>query len=67
MKGKRWILATPFSGIPTEENLKLEEFDLPDELKENEVLLQAVYLTVDPYMRFGINISIFYLVFNFLY
>ncbi len=60
MKGKRWILATPFSGIPTGENLKLEEFDLPDELKENEVLLQAVYLTVDPYMRLGLNICTFY-------
>ena len=52
MKGKRWILAAEFSGNPTHENLKLEEFELPDELKENEVLLQAVYITVDPYMRF---------------
>ena len=52
MIGKRWVLAKPFSGIPTEENLKLEEFNLPDELNENEVLLQAVWLSVDPYMRY---------------
>jgi NADPH-dependent curcumin reductase CurA len=52
MIGKRWVLVKPFSGIPTEENLKLEEFNLPDELNENEVLLQAVWLSVDPYMRF---------------
>lgn len=51
MKGKKWILAKQFSGVPTEENIKLVEYELPDELKENEVLLQAVYLSVDPYMR----------------
>jgi len=49
MIGKR---VKPFSGIPTEENIKLEEFDLPVELKENEILLQAVWLSVDPYMRY---------------
>lgn len=52
MKAKRWVLAKQFNGYPTAENIILEEFDLPDELKENEVLLQAVYLSVDPYMRY---------------
>lgn len=51
MKAKRWVLAKQFNGVPTSENVVLEEFELPDELKENEVLLQAVYLSVDPYMR----------------
>jgi prostaglandin reductase 1 len=52
MKAKKWILAKQFKGVPTEENLQLVEEDLPDELKPNEILLQAVYLSVDPYMRF---------------
>jgi prostaglandin reductase 1 len=51
MKAQKWILAKKFNGDPTSENIKLVEFDLPDELQPGEVLLQAVYLTVDPYMR----------------
>jgi len=51
MIGKQWTYVKPFSGFPSEENLKLEEINLPDELNENEVLLQAVWLSVDPYMR----------------
>lgn len=51
MQGKRWVLAKQFKGTPTSENLVLEEFEIAGELKENEVLLQAVYLSVDPYMR----------------
>lgn len=35
MKAQKWILAKQFSGVPTDENIKLVEFDLPDELKEN--------------------------------
>ena len=34
MKAKKWVLAKQFLGLPTGENLKLVEFDLPDELKE---------------------------------
>ena len=34
-KGKRWIVAKAFAGKPTEENLQLEEFDLPESLNEN--------------------------------
>ena len=35
MIGKKWILAKPFSGQPSQENFKLVEYELPDELKEN--------------------------------
>ena len=35
IKGKKWILAKQFSGIPTDENLKLVEFELSDELQED--------------------------------
>ena len=34
MKGKKWIISKKFHGNLTEDNLKLVEFDLPDELKE---------------------------------
>jgi len=43
-------LVKNFSGEPTEENLELVEEELP-ELKDKEVLLEAVYLSVDPYMK----------------
>lgn len=33
MKGKKWILAKSFSGEPTEEHIKLVEYDLPDQLE----------------------------------
>lgn len=33
MKGKKWILAKEFSGTPSEDNFKLVEYDLPDELQ----------------------------------
>ncbi|XP_011671731.1 prostaglandin reductase 1 [Strongylocentrotus purpuratus] len=49
-KGKRWILVKHFDGFPKESDMRLEEFDIP-ELKEEEVLLEAEYLSVDPYMR----------------
>ena len=35
MKGHKWIYAKPFDGLPTEENLQLVEFDVPDQLGEN--------------------------------
>jgi prostaglandin reductase 1 len=58
MKAKRWILANHFDGFPKEDDLKLVEEDLP-ELKDNEVLLKACYLSVDPYMRlFAPSLSI---------
>lgn len=51
MKGKKWVLVKHFDGAPKDSDFELVEFDLPEELQENEVLLEAVYLTVDPYMR----------------
>ncbi|CAF1082572.1 unnamed protein product [Brachionus calyciflorus] len=51
MKGKQWVLVKHFEGEPKDEDLELQEFDLPDELNEGEVLLEGLYWTVDPYMR----------------
>jgi len=50
MKAQKWILAKQFEGKCTDENIQLVEEELP-ELKENEVLLKSLYLSVDPYMR----------------
>ena len=35
MKAQKWILVKQFSGFPSEENLKLVDIELPDELKPN--------------------------------
>lgn len=48
---KKWILAKAFSGPPDSSNFRLETEELPDQLKEGEVLCEAVFLSVDPYMR----------------
>ncbi|XP_071798377.1 prostaglandin reductase 1-like [Asterias amurensis] len=49
-KGKKWILEKHFDGTPKRSDLKIVEFDLPA-VKDGFVLLDAVYLSVDPYMR----------------
>ncbi|KAL5015488.1 hypothetical protein ScPMuIL_009758 [Solemya velum] len=50
VRSKAWILETPFHGIPKEDDFKLLKEDLND-LKDGEVLCEALYLSVDPYMR----------------
>ncbi|GJQ76543.1 hypothetical protein Trydic_g2245 [Trypoxylus dichotomus] len=47
---KKYIYVKPFDGMPTSENVKIVEEELP-ELKDGEYLVEAVYLSVDPYMR----------------
>ncbi|XP_071510205.1 prostaglandin reductase 1-like [Diadema antillarum] len=49
-KGKRWVLVKYFDGFPKESDVRLEEFDIPA-LQDGEVLVEAEFLTVDPYMR----------------
>ena len=34
MKAKQWVLVKHFEGEPKDEDLELQEIDLPDELKE---------------------------------
>ncbi|MEO6914378.1 MAG: NADP-dependent oxidoreductase, partial [Chitinophagaceae bacterium] len=41
-------------GIPTPDNFRFEDINLP-ELKEGEVLLDGLYYSVDPYMRGRMN------------
>lgn len=35
MKAQKWVQVKPFSGEPSEDNLKLVEFDLADELQQD--------------------------------
>ncbi len=45
-----WLLASRPNGEPTKDNFRFIEHAIP-ELKQNEVLLRTVYLSLDPYMR----------------
>lgn len=48
------ILASRPKGLPTEENFKTEDFELPA-VSDGEALLEGMYYSVDPYMRGRMN------------
>uniref|UniRef100_A0A8D1VA86 Prostaglandin reductase 1 n=1 Tax=Sus scrofa TaxID=9823 RepID=A0A8D1VA86_PIG len=50
VRAKSWTLKKHFVGYPTPSNFELKTVELPP-LKNGEVLLEALFLTVDPYMR----------------
>jgi len=50
MKAQKWTLVKHFDGFPKDSDLELVEEELP-EIKDGEVLIEALYLSVDPYMR----------------
>ncbi|CAH2224171.1 prostaglandin reductase 1 [Pelobates cultripes] len=50
VKSKSWTMVRHFEGAPKPEDFKLEERELPS-LKDGEILLESVFLSVDPYMR----------------
>ncbi|GHA60749.1 putative NADP-dependent oxidoreductase YfmJ [Pontibacter akesuensis] len=50
MKNKTILLASRPKGLPTKENFRFEESEVPA-LQDGEVLLKALYVSVDPYMR----------------
>jgi NADPH:quinone reductase len=50
MNTRQFVLASRPHGLPSTENFRLEDKVL-NELKDNEVLLKAWYISVDPYMR----------------
>ena len=47
---RQWILASRPVGEPTMENFELETVDLPDP-GHDELLVETLYMSVDPYMR----------------
>ncbi|TNM93584.1 hypothetical protein fugu_001760 [Takifugu bimaculatus] len=50
VQAKLWSLTKHFDGFPNDANFELKVEDLP-EPKDGEVLLEAKFLSVDPYMR----------------
>ena len=51
---KQIVLASRPKGLPTEDNFRLENIELP-RLQVGEVLLKGLYYSVDPYMRGRMN------------
>ncbi|XP_077598826.1 prostaglandin reductase 1-like [Stigmatopora nigra] len=50
VRAKTWILTKHFDGFPKESDFQLKTEELP-EPKDGQVLLEALFLSVDPYMR----------------
>ncbi|XP_018566869.1 prostaglandin reductase 1-like [Anoplophora glabripennis] len=50
VKSKVYIYTKTFDGLPKEGDLVIKEEDLPP-IKDGEFLAEAIYLSVDPYMR----------------
>ncbi|XP_060064654.1 prostaglandin reductase 1-like [Ylistrum balloti] len=48
---KKWVLAKKMKGKPTLSHFRLEEEDVLTDLQDGEVLCEAVYISVDPYMK----------------
>ncbi|XP_075267634.1 prostaglandin reductase 1 [Opisthocomus hoazin] len=47
---KVWVLKNHFEGLPKSSDFDLKQIELPN-LKDGELLLESVFLSVDPYMR----------------
>jgi NADPH-dependent curcumin reductase CurA len=54
MKSEQIVLASRPHGLPSSKNFRVEKKDLGN-LNDNEVLLKAWYISVDPYMRGRMN------------
>ncbi|XP_074555520.1 prostaglandin reductase 1 [Halichoeres trimaculatus] len=50
VQAKTWVLVKHFDGFPKKSDFELRVEELP-EPKDGEVLLEALFLSVDPYMR----------------
>jgi len=54
MTTQQIVLASRPTGLPTQDNFRMEDVDLP-ELNDGEILLKGMYYSVDPYMRGRMN------------
>lgn len=54
MENKQFVLASRPAGMPSAANFKLNETEVPQP-QDGEVLIRALYLSVDPYMRSRMN------------
>jgi NADPH-dependent curcumin reductase CurA len=51
IKNRRWVLAAYPDGMPGEDTFRLEEDHPVPDLADGEILVAALFLSVDPYMR----------------
>lgn len=51
LKGKAWKLVKVYDGVPDASNFQLVDEEYSSELQDGEILTEALYLSVDPYMR----------------
>jgi len=56
---QRWLLNKRPEGMPEDNCWKWEEVDVP-ELKDGEILIKSLYLSIDPYMRGRMNDAVSY-------
>jgi len=49
--GRKWTVATPFHGVPKLSDFRLVEEQVSKSLKPGAILVEALFWTVDPYMR----------------
>ena len=56
---QRWLLDKRPEGMPENNCWKWEEVDVP-ELKNGEILIKSLYLSIDPYMRGRMNDAVSY-------
>jgi len=56
---QRWLLDKRPEGMPEDNCWKWEEVDVP-ELKNGEILIKSLYLSIDPYMRGRMNDAVSY-------
>jgi NADPH-dependent curcumin reductase CurA len=54
IRNRKIVLASRPAGMPTLENFRFEEEDVP-EIQDGEVLVRTLYLSVDPYIRGRMN------------
>lgn len=54
VRAKVFVYARPFEGEPQLSNFALQEEDLPA-INDGEILIEALYISVDPYMRLYIE------------
>jgi NADPH:quinone reductase len=54
MQNKQIVLNSRPAGMPTTENFRIEDVEIPQP-KDGEVLVRTLYLSVDPYMRGRMN------------
>ncbi|PVD24194.1 hypothetical protein C0Q70_14664 [Pomacea canaliculata] len=60
LRCKKWTLARTFHGEPKLSDFQLVEEEISAELQPGEVLVEALYLTVDPYMRIKLSKNLDY-------